>query len=272
MPRDAPPTSRGLTRAALTCYTTATASIGQGSTAMNAFTHGIARASAETFAPDGPVLEIGSFQVVPGQGDLRPLFPGRRYVGLDRRAGPGVDVVGDVERLPYADGSFGVVVALSAFEHVARFWRGFDEAFRVLRPDGVLLVSCPFYFHRHDEPQDYWRFSPDALALLLEPYADKIVGWHGPESRPANVWAVAFREGREPLTTQQHHHYRRSLARHARMPLPWLRRLRLRLGAALFGRGHFAPYLDRECWATRCLVRQPSPRPRRVASLEGALK
>jgi SAM-dependent methyltransferase len=222
---------------------------------MNAFTHGIVRATAEAFALGGPVLEIGSYQVVPGEGDLRGLFPGREYVGLDRRPGPGVDVLGDVERLPYPDGSFGLVVAMSAFEHVPRFWRGFDEAFRVLHPGGAMLVSCPFYFHRHDEPADYWRFTPEALALLLEAYPNKVVGWHGPESRPANVWAVAFREQCPALTVECHRRYRQALGRHARMPLPWHRRLRLRLGALLFGRGHFAPYLDRERWRTRCLSR-----------------
>lgn len=232
---------------------------------MNAFTHGIVRASAEAFALDGPVLEIGSYQVVPGEGDLRPLFPGRDYVGLDRRPGPGVDVLADVESLPYPDASFGLVVAMSAFEHVPHFWRGFEEAFRVLRPDGAMLVSCPFYFHRHDEPHDYWRFSPDALKLLLEAYPNKIVGWHGPESRPANVWALAFREECPPLTVECHRLYRQALARHARMPLSWSRWLRLRLGAMLFGRGHFAPYLDRERWQTRCLSRPLAP-PRRRSS------
>ena len=41
-------------------------------------------ATAETFDLSGPILEIGSYQVVPGEGNLRPLFPSRDYVGLDR--------------------------------------------------------------------------------------------------------------------------------------------------------------------------------------------
>jgi SAM-dependent methyltransferase len=243
---------------------------------MNAFTHGVVRATSETFELSGPVLEVGSYQVVPGQGDLRPFFPERDYVGLDVRAGPGVDVVADVETLPYPDASFGTVVAMSAFEHVPRFWKGFEEASRVLRPGGALLVSCPFYFHLHDHPRDYWRFSPDALTLLLETYPDKIVGWHGPRSRPAEVWAVAFREGRPPLTVECHRRYQQALARHARMPLPWSRWLRLRLGALLFGRGHFAPYLDRDRWQTRCLsspvaARQAARATQEARSREGAL-
>jgi SAM-dependent methyltransferase len=224
---------------------------------MMAFLHGVARATALAFDLPGPILEVGAYQV-PGQealADLRPLFPGRRYIGLDCRPGPGVDVVADAEELPYPDGSVGTVLALSTFEHVPHFWRAFDEAYRVLRPDGALLVASPFYFHLHEHPRDYWRFSPQALALLLERYPGKVIGWHGPASRPANVWAVAFREARPAISAAQHARYRELLRQHARMPLPWLRRLRLRLGALLFGRGHFSPYLQRDTWQTRCPAR-----------------
>jgi SAM-dependent methyltransferase len=222
---------------------------------MNRFLLGVARAVAESFALPGPILEIGSFQV-PGQeglANLRDLFPDREYVGVDVRPGPGVDVVADVEALPHADASVGTVIAMNTFEHVRRFWRGFAEIRRVLRPDGALLVSCPFYFHIHGHPDDYWRFTPRAVELLLEDYPSKVVGWHGPARRPAGVWALAFREGRSPIAATEFDQYRTRLAQYARQPLPWGRRLRYRLGRCLFGRGPFAPYLDRECWETACL-------------------
>src|SRR3954462_10540563 len=113
---------------------------------MNHLLRGVVRSFSETFALPRPVLEMGAYQV-PGQeslGDLRSLFAGGSYVGLDMRPGPGVDCVGNVEKLPQADASVGTVIAFNTFEHVRRFWRGFDEIHRVLRPDGVLLVSCPF--------------------------------------------------------------------------------------------------------------------------------
>jgi SAM-dependent methyltransferase len=225
---------------------------------MNLFLRGLVRAVAETFALPGPILEVGSYRV-PGQedlADLRPLFPGREYVGLDVRLGPGVDVIGDVEELPYPDGSVGTVLALSTFEHVRRFWRGFAEVHRVLRSDGALLVACPFYFHIHEYPDDYWRFTPGALEMLLEPYPSKVLGWHGPETRPANVWSLAFREDRGPVTAEEYAQYQARMKAYARLPLARLRRLRYLLGRALFGRRPFAPYLDRERWQTRCLNRR----------------
>jgi SAM-dependent methyltransferase len=221
---------------------------------MNGFIHGVARAVAESFDLPAPILEVGSYQVA-GQediADLRGLFPGKPYLGVDLRPGPGVDRVADVEALPLADRSIGTVLALNTFEHVRRFWRGLDEVYRVLRPDGALVVSCPFYFHIHNFPSDYWRFTPEALDVLLERYPSKIIGWHGPRKRPANVWAVAFRERRPAVTRREYERYRALLGRYARQPLPWGRRLRYRLAGLFCGRGPFAPLLDQQRWETEC--------------------
>lgn len=222
---------------------------------MNRFLHGVARAAFETFALPGPVLEVGSYQVE-GQEELinlRRFFPDTPYVGLDMREGPGVDVVGSVEELPFETGSVGTVIAMSTFEHVQRFWRGFDEVYRVLRPDGVFLVSCPFYFHIHSYPSDYWRFTPEAFKLLLGRYPHKIVGWHGPVDHPGNVWAVAFREGQPPVTPAQQARYQDCLRRYAKEPLALSRRLRYRLGQLICGRRPFSPWILREQWKLEVL-------------------
>jgi SAM-dependent methyltransferase len=221
---------------------------------MNRFLYGVARAVAETFDLPEPILEIGSYQVA-GQEDLanlRSLFPGKEYLGIDARPGPGVDHVADVQELPFVDGSFGTVIAMSTFEHVPRFWRGFEEVRRVLRPDGAFLVSCPFYFYIHCYPADYWRFTPQALELLLEGYPSKVLGWHGPTKRPANVWALALAEQAAPITGEQFDQYRERLGQYGRQPLSWGRQLRYRLASLLCGRGPFAPYLEQEQWETQC--------------------
>jgi SAM-dependent methyltransferase len=217
---------------------------------MNQFLRGVVRAVAESFDLPGPVLEIGSFQVE-GQEhliDLRSLFRGKEYVGVDFRAGPGVDCVANVEDLPQATGSVGTVIAVSTFEHVRLFWRGFEEVYRVLRPDGALVVSCPFYFHEHGYPSDYWRFTPQALEVLLARYPSRVLGWHGPARRPANVWAVGFREACAPPTDGQYERYRRLLGQYAKEPLPWGRKLKYRIGRLICGHRPFAPHLDRERW------------------------
>jgi SAM-dependent methyltransferase len=221
---------------------------------MNRFIHGVARAVADTFDLPGPILEIGSYQVAGQQAiaNLRSLFPGKPFLGIDVRPGPGVDRVADVEALPLANGSIGTAIAMNTFEHVPRFWRGFEEIHRVLRPDGVLLVSCPFYFRIHSFPNDYWRFTPEALRVLLEGYPSKVLGWHGPAKRPANVWALAFREDRPAITREEFERYRALIQQYNRHPLSWGRKLRYRLAGLLCGRGPFAPYLDQQRWETEC--------------------
>jgi SAM-dependent methyltransferase len=221
---------------------------------MNQFLRGVVQAVAETFDLPGPILEVGSYQVAGQQqiADLRPLFRGKPYIGLDIRPGPGVDCVADAESLPHPDRSIGTVLALSAFEHVPRFWRAFEEIHRVLRPDGAVLVSCPFYFYLHSYPSDYWRFTPHALEVLLDDYPSKVLGRQGPERRPSHVWALAFREQHPPISEAQFRRYRELIDRYARQPLPWSRRLRYQLGRLLCGRRPFAPFLEQERWETEC--------------------
>ena len=113
---------------------------------MNRFLHGVFRAVAESFPLPEPILEVGSYQVA-GQesiADLRSYFPGKTYLGVDARPGPGVDRVADVEALPFADASVGTVIAMNTFEHVAHFWKGFEEIRRVLRPTGHSSSARPF--------------------------------------------------------------------------------------------------------------------------------
>ena len=217
---------------------------------MTHFLRGVARAMIESFDLPDPILEVGSYHVA-GQADLinlRGLFPGRRYTGIDFRPGPGVDMVANVEKLPFPSGSVGTVLAFSVFEHVKRFWQGFEEVHRVLRPDGVFLVCTPFYFHVHSYPHDYWRFTPEAFDTLLETYPTRILGWHGPDRRPLNVWAAAFREEAKTPTEEQVAKYRRLMGEYAKEPMSLSQRFRYRLGRLLCGRRPFAPHLDRDKW------------------------
>jgi len=215
---------------------------------MNDFIAGVARAAAESFEFPEPILEVGSFQVS-GQeqiANLRGLFPGKDFVGIDMRPGPGVDSVENVERLPRRDQSVGSVIALNLFEHVERFWLGFHEIQRVLRPDGLLFVSCPFHLHIHAYPNDYWRFTPEAFRLLLDRLPAKLIGFHGPAKRPLDVWAVAAGSEYPKFTEQQHEQFQFRIAQYARQRLPWHKHIRYRIARLIGGRGPFAAFFDAE--------------------------
>ncbi|MCE9529873.1 MAG: class I SAM-dependent methyltransferase [Planctomycetes bacterium] len=218
---------------------------------MNQFLRGMMQAVSESFHLPEPILEIGSLQVDDQSEliNLRSLFPNTDYTGVDFRAGPGVDCVASVEALPHEDASVGTVIALSTFEHVQKFWLGFKEVKRVLRPDGVFVVASPFYFHVHAYPHDYWRFTPEALDFLLDEYPLRLLGSHGPARRMANVWGIAFNEKSRLPTDSDLKRYSDLMKAYARQPLPWHRRLRYQVGSLLCGRRPFAPHLEREKWS-----------------------
>ncbi len=217
---------------------------------MTRFLRGMIRAVAETFELPEPILELGSLQVEGGSDsvDLRHLFPGKSYTGVDFREGPGVDCVANVECLPHANGSVGTVLTMSTFEHVQRFWVAFDEVHRVLRPDGVFVCALPFYFQVHAYPSDYWRFTPEGLDLMLQPYRARLLGWQGADRRMNTVWCVAFREECRLPSPAEIERFQQLMKKYAREPLDWRRQILFRAGRALCGRRPFAPHLDRNRW------------------------
>jgi SAM-dependent methyltransferase len=212
---------------------------------MDAFVAGVVRAISETFHVPEPILEVGS-QIVAGQEHLavRRLFPEKQYVGIDLHPGRGVDSVENIENLDRDDGSVGTVLALNLFEHVERFWLGFKEIERVLRPDGLVVVSCPFHIHIHGYPNDYWRFTPEAFGLLLSAFPNRIIGYNGPKRRPLNVWGVAAGCEYPRITDDQHRQFCSRIEQYARCPLPWRNRLRYRLGQLLCGSRPFSTLLQ----------------------------
>ena len=139
-----------------------------------------------------PVYEFGSFQVEgqAGFADLRPLFPGREYVGCDFREGRGVDRVLDLHALDLPDGTAGSILCLDTLEHVEFPRRAVAEMRRVLRPGGVMAISSTMYFPVHEHPHDYWRFTPDGFASLLGEFDHSLVESAGWDDFPALVVGV----------------------------------------------------------------------------------
>lgn len=151
--------------------------------------------AAETLPIMEPIYEFGALQV-PGQegfSNLRPMFPGREYVGADMRDGPGVDRVLDLHQLDLAPESVGTVLCLDTLEHVEFPRRALTEMHRVVRPGGLVVISSVMNFPIHDFPFDYWRFTPEAFRSILGPFAGSFVGYAGEESFPHTVVGIGFK-------------------------------------------------------------------------------
>jgi hypothetical protein len=218
---------------------------------MSPFAAGMIRALAEALPLPGPVVQYGSYL---GRNpveapNLRPLFAGRIFLGVDDRPGRGVDLVAHAEVLPIADRTVGSFIALDGLQRIGRFWVFFDHIRRMLRPDGVAILGAPFHSRLHPAPCDYWRFAPDALDLLLQDYRQRLVGWQGDARRPLYAWAAAFGPAYPLLSEAQIVHLRGCLRLESREPLPWLTRLRSSLARSLGGKRAVDPRMLRNRWS-----------------------
>jgi SAM-dependent methyltransferase len=76
------------------------------------------------------------------------------------------DVVYGGGRLPFRDGAFDTVLNVQVLEHTPRPAELVAEMSRVLAPGGLLILTAPFQFRLHEQPHDYFRYSPHGLAEL----------------------------------------------------------------------------------------------------------
>jgi ubiquinone/menaquinone biosynthesis C-methylase UbiE len=89
----------------------------------------------------------------------------------------------DCELLPFSDASFDAVVSFETIEHIAAQESFLGEVRRVLRPDGLLILSCPNKIEYSDRRGVINEFHVrelyrDELAALIAPRFDHVV-WFG---------------------------------------------------------------------------------------------
>jgi SAM-dependent methyltransferase len=138
------------------------------------------------------VLDIGG-RLQP----YRPLFEGRcqRYVAIDLRKSPLVDVMARGEQLPLKDDQFDVVLCTQMLEYVPEPSQVTREIHRVLKPGAVLLLSVPAIFPT-DSEEDLWRFTPGSLRLLLGTFRNVEIRAEGSSIhglfRTIAIWVACF--------------------------------------------------------------------------------
>ena len=123
----------------------------------------------------------------------------RNTVAVDFVAGPDTDVVGDVQRLPFLDGSVDLVFATGLFEHVADERAVIAEIRRVLRTGGLVHVEIPFLEAYHEDPIDVRRLTADGLDRAMRDAGFRTLGRGGHigptialVSLAARWWALWF--------------------------------------------------------------------------------
>jgi SAM-dependent methyltransferase len=137
--------------------------------------------------PDPRVLAISGSKNLAETLDLRP----REIVEADY---PDINMLS----LPYPDATFDYVLSDQVLEHLAG--NPFDaiaQCYRVLRPGGLALHTTCLNMHIHEATpgvphSDFWRFTPDGLALLHRNWSEvlEVGGWGN-----LDVWNVVAKDG-----------------------------------------------------------------------------
>jgi len=82
------------------------------------------------------------------------------------------DIVVDVCAMDnFKDAFFDVVIMVEVLEHVHSPADAISEICRVLRRGGTLLLTVPFIFEIHDQPNDYYRFTKYGLERVLSEFS-----------------------------------------------------------------------------------------------------
>ncbi len=114
----------------------------------------------EGFDKEAVILDLGA-----GRKKTR-----RNIVSIDLYRAPGIDIIGDIQRIPLASDSIDGIIARGVLEHVPAPEAVVGEMYRILKPGGRIYSSIPFIQGYHPSPGDYRRYTIDGIELLFSDF------------------------------------------------------------------------------------------------------
>lgn len=157
----------------------------------------------------GLVLDVGAADS-PWQ-DMLPA--GARYIALDYYQtarnwyGSQPHVYGHAQQLPFASGRFDWILLLNVMEHIPNPGLCADEIYRVLKPEGRLLLQVPFLYPMHDVPLDFQRFTPYGLEVMAREsgfHVESLETFGHPVETAGHFLNIALSRGFLDLLSQRH--------------------------------------------------------------------
>jgi SAM-dependent methyltransferase len=136
-----------------------------------------------------------------GNMPYRPLFEAHveRYLGIDL---PGNDLADahmpDLHLAPVGSGEADVVLSTQVLEHVLDPQAYLREARRMLRVDGLLVLSTHGVWPYHPDPYDLWRWTGAGLRRTVEAEGFDVLscrGVLGPAATALQLWQDAVYRG-----------------------------------------------------------------------------
>jgi len=117
------------------------------------------------------------------------------YIKTDFESGIDVDIVADIHTCSQQLGvnKYDGIVCMSVYEHIKRPWIASQELYKILKPNGYIFLSTHQTFPLHGYPSDYFRFSTDALKLIMEDAGFKTISCYYSEPCsiiPENIFII----------------------------------------------------------------------------------
>src|SRR3989344_2035551 len=112
----------------------------------------------------GVTLDLGA-----GKSPYKDFFKNvTRYIRMDKfdyENKP--DIIADAVKIPLKKNSIDSVVCFQVLEHIKNPQKVVDEIYRILKKDGLCLLTTHMATVLHGEPHDYFRFTKYALKDVL---------------------------------------------------------------------------------------------------------
>jgi len=124
----------------------------------------------------GKLLDIGCGEK-PYAAMIKPYVT--EHIGLDQQNTlhdiSKIDLFGTVYEIPVEDKHFDVVVCTAVLEHLEEPDKAIKEANRVLKRGGYAIYTVPLFWHLHEQPRDFYRYTKYGLMYLFKKNLFEIV-------------------------------------------------------------------------------------------------
>lgn len=101
------------------------------------------------------------------------------HVGVDHEISmhdqSNVDISGTAYNIPVNDGEFDYALCNAVLEHLEEPRDAIKECNRVLSQNGIAMYTVPFFWHLHEEPRDFFRYTKFGLKYLFEKEGFEII-------------------------------------------------------------------------------------------------